>query len=233
MNIKSFKLNRIIIFVLIVTFILLGFSPTQFADLAITDVGLINVHVINTFNQQDLPNIKVNLYCIKEINNVETMASEYTSEFSSLTNLNEDADDYIEKITTYIKDNNITGNSKITNTQGKVFYKDLKLGTYLITVDNFKIDNKDYQITPFIVNLPTIENNEYLLNINATPKMFEIKEPEVVPPEDDGNTISNSVIEDVGFIPKTGDGILFDVFLLSISILVLIVLYFPRKKDKK
>lgn len=68
--------------------------------------------------------------------------------------------------------NNITKITKTTNSLGKVEFKDLDLGLYLIMQTN---EVKDYsKIKPFLLGLPTIEEDKWVYSISGTPKV-EIK----------------------------------------------------------
>lgn len=67
---------------------------------------------------------------------------------------------------------NIKGISKNTDNLGKVTFKDLDLGLYLIIQTN---DVKNYsKIKPFLLSIPVVSDNEWAYTVSGTPKV-EVK----------------------------------------------------------
>lgn len=89
--------------------------------------------------------------------------------------------------------NNITNITKTTNSLGKVEFKDLDLGLYLIMQTN---EVKDYsKIKPFLLGLPTIEEDKWVYSISGTPKV-EIKSLFDLNVLKEWNVLSNKKIPD-------------------------------------
>lgn len=89
--------------------------------------------------------------------------------------------------------NNITKITKTTNSLGKVEFKDLDLGLYLIMQTN---EVKDYsKIKPFLLGLPTIEEDKWVYSISGTPKV-EIKSLFDLNVLKEWNVLSNKKIPD-------------------------------------
>lgn len=84
--------------------------------------------------------------------------------------------DYADKLKAYAEKNNIKSVSeKVTDANGKAVFENLNNGVYLIVGKDFK----NGKVTPFVAQLPSLdENGKLTYNITAKPKS------EIINPED-------------------------------------------------
>lgn len=99
----------------------------------------------------------------------------YTDEFKSIsrdiTKLNSNnMDSYTSDIKSLVDNtDSITGIKNNTDNNGKVTFNKVDLGIYYVRQTN---DVEGYRrITEFLISIPTIENNDWILDIDCTPKV--------------------------------------------------------------
>lgn len=99
----------------------------------------------------------------------------YTEDFESIsrdiTKLNSNnMDSYTSDIKSLVDNtDSITGIKNITDNNGKVSFTNVDLGIYYVRQTN---DVEGYRrITEFLISIPTIENNDWILDIDCTPKV--------------------------------------------------------------
>lgn len=99
----------------------------------------------------------------------------YTEDFKSIsrdiTKLNSNnMDSYTSDIKSLVDNtDSITGIKNNTDNNGKVSFTNVDLGIYYVRQTN---DVEGYRrITEFLISIPTIENNDWILDIDCTPKV--------------------------------------------------------------
>lgn len=99
----------------------------------------------------------------------------YTEDFKSIsrdiTKLNSNnMDSYTSDIKSLVDNtDSITGIKNNTDSNGKVSFTNVDLGIYYVRQTN---DVEGYRrITEFLISIPTIENNDWILDIDCTPKV--------------------------------------------------------------
>lgn len=99
----------------------------------------------------------------------------YTEDFKSIsrdiTKLNSNnMDSYTSDIKSLVDNtDSITGIKNNTDNNGKVTFNKVDLGIYYVRQTN---DVEGYRrITEFLISIPTIENNDWILDIDCTPKV--------------------------------------------------------------
>lgn len=81
--------------------------------------------------------------------------------------------DLANRFASYIEEKKIAGLKQSVNDSGKVEFDNLELGLYLIVQE--EATQGYYKIKPFLVSVPLEENNEFIYDVNATPKMETLK----------------------------------------------------------
>lgn len=115
---------------------------------------------------------ELTIYQIAElkVNANDDLNFEYTKAFKGFEGsfYNMENSETIEGLSDYIKSNNITGMSVKTDKAGLAVFKNLPLGLYFAmqtsSAEGFT------KCTPFVVSIPTEENNSLIYNVDATPK---------------------------------------------------------------
>lgn len=179
-------------------------------------------------------NIKVNLYYIKEISDFSNLKYKFTDSFSGMV-LEDNVSDleYAIKLNDYIKQNNIAGIQLFTNKNGEVNFKNLKLGMYLITIDTFYYNEKNYTVNPFLIEIPQPDQEiEWNYIITAYPKIFEKIENDEKNDSQENINVSENILENK--LPETGILVWPIPILAFIGLLFLLIGYFLYiKKDNE
>ena len=135
--------------------------------------------------------------------------------------------DIIEK---YILENNLQSLRVLkTDQNGTANFTTLVPGLYLVIVNSKTVDNYNYDASPTIINIPTLENGNYQYNvvINMKTEREELEDEEIIVEEDNNdNTVS---------VPNTIDNIILYISLLVVSIIIIItiIIYILKKGKKK
>lgn len=111
-----------------------------------------------------------------------------------------------------------------TQEDGTSYFANLVPGLYLISIDSKVIGDYQYNVSPTLVTIPTLENGTYQYDVLVNTKTEREKiEQEVTPPDsnDDGEKV-----------PNTLDNIYLYIGLLLISFLLMVgvMIYILRKK---
>lgn len=81
----------------------------------------------------------------------------------------------------YAKDHQLEGTTKKVGSDGIVSFENLKTGLYL-AIQNEAADGYN-KAEPFLISVPMLENNVYVYDVDASPKVDIKKESEPVEPE--------------------------------------------------
>lgn len=136
-----------------------------------------------------------------------------------------------EKIENFIKEEQIPADQVlVTDQSGNAKFNSLLPGLYLVIVNDKIVDNYQYEVSPTIINIPTVEEGiyQYDVQISLKTERNQVKE-EVTPPSDNN--------QDITKVPNTIDNISLYVTLLVISLVIIIgvivYLFFKRKGERK
>lgn len=111
-----------------------------------------------------------------------------------------------------------------TQADGTSYFSNLVPGLYLISMNSKVVGDYQYNVSPMLVTIPTIENGIYQYDVLVNAKTEREKiEQEVTPPHDNENG---------EMVPNTLDNIYLYMGLLLISFLIMIgvMIYILRKK---
>ncbi len=79
---------------------------------------------------------------------------------------------------TYVKADDINHyDSKKTDSKGEVLFENLKTGLYLVRFETIKIGDITYKSDPVLISLPSLDDNNWIYDVNAYPKMSSEDEP--------------------------------------------------------
>lgn len=172
MNYRKKNLYICITFFMLFTFLLEVDATPINSHVAST----ITVKTIDLETKEELSNVPVTIYQIKQITDYETPTFEYIDAFKNIELSSEELTpiDHSEYLYEYITKNSIEGITKISN--GKVTFKNLPLGTYLVVIGTFTKGNMRYDCAPFIVDVPTLNKDTWHYEIVATPKVMRFIE---------------------------------------------------------
>ena len=83
------------------------------------------------------------------------------------------SDELAEDLAEYAQDENIKKKSKTVDSDGKVEFKDLKAGLYLIVQE--AAASGYTKVSPFLVSVPLKDDGEWIYDVDASPKMERIR----------------------------------------------------------
>ena len=132
--------------------------------------------------------------------------------------------DIIEK---YILENNLQSLRVLkTDQNGTANFTTLVPGLYLVIVNSKTVDNYNYDASPTIINIPTLENGNYQYNVVINMKT----EREELTQEQEETTTN----ENIDKVPNTIDNIILYIVLLICSLIIVIgvIIYIIRKKGE-
>lgn len=115
----------------------------------------------------------------------------------SLENI--ESDELAQKLFEYAKDKKTAGIAQNIDEQGKVSFTDLKPGLYLMAQEKAA---KGYEkVRPFLVSVPMKENQQWVYEINANPKMENVQK-EDTHKSDNGESQKGTTTDSK--LPQTG-----------------------------
>lgn len=228
------KKNSILIKFTIIFFVLLfvlSISSNVFAVTSKDNIGSLKIKLEDIEEPKGNIDINVHIYYIKKAVDVDenTVGFEFTEEFESVSYIdekwNENTEPYISELRKFIKNNEIQGMDFTLDYPGESGFMDMSLGKYLIVVDNYYVNGKEYQCNPLIVNVPTEEvEGYYNFSITANIKSSMVtKQP---------TESYNKDVTGLKRLPDTGLPFVL-IIVISISGLLLIVLGCFLDKNKK
>ena len=197
----------------------------------------ININKLGSFKISYLYNDKtldgdINIYKIANINSNGdfTYLSDYTIEDSLDVDSTSKWNDLANKISKYIKDNNINNLDSCKTQNGVCEFSNLSTGLYLIIPNEVRDSNYIYNSFPTLISLP---------NYNELDKVYIYDEDILLKTEAKAITIDTKeeTNNTTNVVPKTLDMFYtyLIIFVISIVIIVFVVLYINhlRKKEKK
>lgn len=144
-----------------------------------------------------------------------------------------------KNLAAYAKKQNVKGTTVTIGSDGNAVFSAVKPGLYLLTQK--QAAKGYYNVTPFLVSVPLLENESYLYDIDATPKMEPLKKqpdsskPDITPDPKPNSTPATS--NSKGGTPKTGDTTRLGLWLIllcgSAAGIVFLLLLGKRSKSKK
>ena len=248
---NSRLLRKMLLFVVVIFFVSISFVNADTIDYS--KQGSITIN--NTYKDIRFSSVNIKLYKIASINNneeyvFETTFQEKEKDIKNMSSSN--LGDYALKLNEYIIYKNINStDNKLSDINGVVRFDNLGLGLYLIVSDEIVNDGNKYIVSPFIIEVPSIDEStkNYIYNINIFDKV------EIVADNSSGNDINttssnndssntntigadnskknnnNSIIS----LPITSDNIIkyFIGLLLSVIGIIAIVIYLKKRKKEK
>ena len=148
----------------------------------IKNVTELNIVIEGLENNKEKVDLRVRLYHIKKIVDLEQMKFEVTEDFTKINEIDEkyeeDSEEYVNAVKKYALETNITPTidveEKYTN---QMTFHNLELGKYLVVIDDFMLDNKKYECNSFIVSIPKKDGkDEDDFNVIANPKISGIED---------------------------------------------------------
>lgn len=147
-----------------------------------TKKGKVSITLTESTTNTNVEGIEITLYkvadaVLKDNNNLSFQYVEGLEECKG--NLNDLSDDsLINNINTCISENETQGISKVSNEEGFVSFTNIDLGLYLVKQTN----NKDgYSVMDsYLVALPIVQDNEWVYEVTAAPKMDLVRLMDIV-----------------------------------------------------
>ena len=183
-------------------------------------------------NNKENIDLKVHLYKIKELVNLEEMKFEPSENFKNIIEIDqkwdENSEEYVNAVKEYVEKNKIDGENFELKYLNEMTFNNFELGKYLIVIDDFILNDKKYECNSFIVNIPTEQSNGYKnFVLTANPKISEVIEKNET---ENSNNNNNANIIDNKILPDTGMPVL-SILELSICGLILIIIGCILDKD--
>lgn len=85
-----------------------------------------------------------------------------------------------ERLADYADDNRFTCVTKTIGSDGRVSFDDLELGLYLLV--QYEAAYGYYKLNPFLVSVPQVDGEEYVYEVDASPKVEADDKPTPPPP---------------------------------------------------
>lgn len=164
--------------VVILIFLVFSLSLNVFAagPLDMEKTGSISVNM--KYQGQAVPGGSLTLYHIAApVWKNDGYCFEFTQQFEGCTlsleqlNTQEVSRDY----TQYVIDHSISGKEKTINSQGEVVFEDLVLGLYLLVQE--EAAEGYFAASPFLVSVPMNHGEEWIYDVDASPKVDIEREP--------------------------------------------------------
>lgn len=236
---KNSIFSKITIIFLITLFILSN-SINVFA-ISITDnIGSLKIVLEEIEKISEDVDLKLHIYYIKRAVEVGDMVGfEFVEEFEDVSYIDEEFDEsndkYIEELERYIEENKIRGVDFDIDSLKDVGFMEMSLGKYLIVIDNFWANDKEYECIPLLLDIPTEESDGYYnFCITANPKVSEIIKNNNSDNNGDGENNKNNTIRKR--LPDTGLPIISAIVLSILGLMLIIIgcaLDKRKRKNKK
>lgn len=228
------KKNSILIKCTIIFFILLfvlSNSSSVFAISSSDSIGSLKIVLEDIEHLEESIEVNIHIYYIKKAVEVDenTIGFEFTDEFKYLSYIddkwNENSEVYIQELQRFIKNNEIQGRDFTLYYPAETGFMDMSLGKYLIVVDNYYVNGKEYQCNPLIVDVPFKEfEGYYNFSITANIKSSLVGRPSTESYVTDLNNL--------GRLPDTGLPFI-SIIVISLSGLLFIIVGCFLDKNKK
>lgn len=229
------KKNSILIKFTITFFVLLfvlSSSSNVFAITSKDNIGSLKIKLEDIEKPEENIEVKVHIYYIKKAVDINetTVGFEFTEEFEAVSYIdekwNENTEPYISELQKYIKNNEIQSIDFTLDYPGESGFMDMSLGKYLIVVDNYYVNGKEYQCNPLIVNVPTEEvEGQYNFSITANIKSsMVINQP---------TESYNKNVTELKRLPDTGLPFVLIIVISILGLLLIVLGCFLDKNEKK
>ena len=163
-------MNRKIISFCIIIVILLTSSYTVFAEeFDQSKTGSISVTLLDKKQQEPIVGAKLSVYFVSTVvmNADGNLIYDYTEDFKQFDTAIDDTT-LATKLDAFVSQHSVPSIKITTNNEGTAFCKELPLGLYFVkqtgAVEGFA------PCTPFIVTVPNETDDEYVYDVNASPK---------------------------------------------------------------
>ncbi len=170
---KNKKLSKCLLtLVLAFTLCVFTFSPT--ASAILNKNGSITLNVFDSVTEKAIESVSFRLYFVASAHESDNdIAYKYIKPYDeSNIDLSKFEDSYLPiHLTHFAFTRNLDFTIKVSDKNGRVVFDNLVPGVYLVVPMR---DNPNYYVpSPFVVNIPLYnnENNSWIYDINATPKM--------------------------------------------------------------
>lgn len=164
------------------------------------------------YNSEIVPGGEVTLYHVADIsekNGDYSFALTGAFESAGISMKSIQSPETAAKLSDFAKQRKLSGATKKVNSNGEVCFDNLQTGLYLMTQD--KAAKGYYRITPFLISLPIQESENYIYQVDASPKVSPLPKPE--------NTQT----------PQTGQS-LWPVWMFALSAAALVALHLMKKR---
>ncbi len=225
---KNSILTKCTIIFFVILFVLSN-SSNVFAISSTDHIGSLKIVLEDIEKLSESIDLNLHIYYIKKAVDVDenTIGFEFVDEFKGVSYIdqkwNENNVEYIEELEKYIKENNIQGMDFTLDYINEAGFMDMSLGKYLIVVDNFYVNGKEYECNSLIVDIP-VEESEGYYNFSIT---ANIKSAMVLLPNNEGY---NTNVNELKRLPDTG---LPFVLIIAVSVLGLLFIIIGCILDKK
>lgn len=145
-------------------------SVTTFANEFDADkTGSISIKLVGQDGNKPVSGAELSVYYVATVvlNEKGNLSYAYTEEFKNCkTALNDQA--LAVALETFVKENSVPAEKFVTGSDGKAVIKNLPLGLYFVMQTN----SKDFSATclPFLVTVPSKISDEFVYDVNASPK---------------------------------------------------------------
>ncbi|MGG7178387.1 Cna B-type domain-containing protein [Clostridium paraputrificum] len=174
------KAKQIICIVFIILSLSSGYVTNAKESL---DIGKkASLEIYHSYMDRPLKNVEFNIYKVASIKSssefeITEAFKNYQIDFSSLK---DESDWYLlfDTLATYVKVDGIRSDRKLeTNTEGKVKFSNLDVGIYLVLGETSSFNNNKYEMKPFLVSVPIIDEitDDYNYDVKVTTKCEEIQ----------------------------------------------------------
>ncbi len=164
------KINKIIFFIIVFFGILTNVNAEPSNILDFNKPGSINITLTEKEENIAIEGVELSIYRVANAKEVEhNLRFEYTKNFNtcpaSLLDLDKTSNqnEIINCLTTQKETS-----KEITNTEGKVEFKNLRLGLYIVKQTN-EVEGYS-KIEPYIIMLPNVVDNKWTYKANSEPK---------------------------------------------------------------
>lgn len=178
-------LKAFMLLILTAAFAIFGTAVFATSGPDMTETGSISISFIDSTSNEPVSGGTVTLYHIAELSCSDSVYSYvYTEDFAgcdlSLDDL--EANGLPSSLSAYATANNISGDSVTADTNGICIFDELPLGIYLAVQS--QAASGYYAVQPFIITIPMTDENGYVYDVDATPKMQGVNQiPESSVPE--------------------------------------------------
>lgn len=146
----------------------------------VTRTGSISVTVKDSRTSEPVAGGQITVYQVATVEATSTgYAYVYTDDFDgcgySFSHIEDDVAQLAKSYASYVTKKSITGDPQTVDANGQVHFNDLQTGLYLVV--QTERSGAYTVLDPFIVTIPMISDNEYVYDVDATPKTGTVMQP--------------------------------------------------------